>query len=345
MVSDEQKKGVVSFLDVLGWKGIWVNLENPIKSLNEFILNFQTEAELIYRSLVKNHSNAVSLEIILFSDTIVIFTPDLDDDFSTSLDFHSRACKLALEIGLKHNLPLRGAIGYGEYSYYSKRSITMIGSVIDEISIWSGKVDWIGVILAPSVKFELVFKAISIERFDHVMEYPKIPFKENVTGLCFCVRWGDSKGMELLKGLLNNQRYQPPEVTSKYLNTLLFLESKPIVKASMENIENFVLREGTILEFGDSDPEVHSICILQILPPDSVKLILLNEADRNERYILQLPLDPAEHEHLIRQHKKDILKTLKVGEEQEFKGFSIHVTSIFEGLQDKLVELKVEWKD
>ena len=324
------RTGVVSFIDVLGWKGIWVNHKNALELLTTFRNKLDSEARSLYTSVVKNTRDKPNLEIILFSDTIVIFTPNLCD-FSTALQFHSQACKLALETGLEFNLPLRGVIGYGDYAYYSKNSKTMIGPVIDEISSWNGKVDWIGVILAPSVRFKLRFNDISVENFDCVRKYP-IPFKENIKGLDLCVRWGDSKGIELLKDFLNNQISLPPEVASKYLNTLSFLESpdKVTVKdkkefentsteqnhKDMEKIEKYILKKHTIIALNHSD----------------IRYFDVSEISSDSVTFSWFP--PAESE-----------VSLKIGKKHDFDIFSIRVLEIIEGLTEKLVELEVEWKN
>jgi len=358
---EKLETGVVSFLDVLGWKGIWVNHENAINLLTEFMSIFRTESEAMYRKIT---ADAVNLEIILFSDTIVIFTPDLD--FSESILFHSKACKWAIENGLENKLPLRGAIGYGEYSYYSKTSVTMIGPVIDEVSVWGEKVNWIGVILAPSVVFESRFKDIDIKNFESIRVYSSIPFKENINGLDLCVKWGDSKGIYLLENLLRNQKYTSPEITLKYLNTLLFLESYDKVEAKDSNLitlleaasqfgkkqpnqketkdsvikDSYVLKEGATLEFGEFD--LLSVHVLQIFP-DSLKVSWITPTSKKDYTVYMNKIrnnfgytsSAGNHNH------KD--EILKIGDCRTFKGFNICVSKIFDGLNGKLVEFEVEW--
>ena len=297
-VKNEKITGVVSFIDILGWKGIWSNPTSPIDTLNEFMYKFQR-----YMAFLSAFSySRKNYEAILFSDTIVIFTPEFN--FEESIRFHSEACKWAIEHGLRNDLPLplRGAIGYGEYSYSrSQYGVTMVGSVIDEVSVWGEKVDWIGVILAPSVIFKSRFDDClgTIENLSYIRKYDSIPFKEKtVEVLDLCVKWGDSNGVKLLENLVENQKYTSPEITLKYLNTLLFLESldKATVKGinkemvnSKENnvlrdtaapyspasshlraVETFTLRNGTSLEFGELD--LLSVRILDI-SSDYVKVL------------------------------------------------------------------------
>ena len=293
MTETTRGKGVVSFLDVLGWKDIWVNNDDSIKSLNDFILLFRAEADAIYRFIFNISEDAdINLKINLFSDTIVVSTLDLDDFLKTVL-FHAKMSQWALENGIKANLPLRGAIGYGDYSY-SKTSTAMSGPVIAEISEWSEKANWIGVIFAPSVKFESMFRKINL--FDSpltyklIVKYDEIPFKDG-TGLNWCVRWGNPGARGLLL-FIKNQKYVSPEISIKYLNTLRFLETlenpfstqfyvadpsdsrfKSSNNINNENINNgkkFVLLEGAYFDFEIVDffkpGYVSSIQIIKIFP-------------------------------------------------------------------------------
>jgi hypothetical protein len=297
---EKLKEGVVSFLDVLGWKGIWVNHKNPIDSLDQFISKFKKEVIASYPD--------VNIDIHGFSDTIVIFTPNMgQEQFYGSVCLHSELCHWALENALKHNLPLRGAIGFGEYSYSSTKNLTMIGQVIDEISSWSEKVNWVGVILAPSVKFESMLRNIDLTESHYVIKYDSIPFKDNTKGLNLCIKWSNSKAGELLN-FIKKQTYIPPDITPKYLNTILFLESQ-------NTKDKFTLKKGATLEFDYAD--LSSLTVADI-SSDFVDIVFNTEGDTN-------------------------YSILKPGESVDFNDFCIHVTSIFEGLESRLVEFEVEW--
>lgn len=222
-----QKKnftGAVTFLDVLGWKGIWKENNNssnekPIDKLVSLLHKIDDKkGDCIkpYQLLLVDESEQgkpVEIKVLSISDTIVFFTPG---PAKATLEVHASLCALVLVESLKLGLPLRGAISYGDYDYNGN---IMIGPAVDEAASWHESTDWIGVVLTPSAKFALEG---SLPR--HVVEYDKIPFKKVVKGLNWCVDWQYENSIKELYKQFTAKGPHMQEVASKYLNTLLFLE-------------------------------------------------------------------------------------------------------------------------
>ncbi len=211
---NKKENGVVTFLDVLGWKGIWKNKERSIDILSNLISDIKKEAKRIQTISVNNEEKGVGLKITILSisDTIVFLSSGTVKDI---IPMHTELCRWAIKEGLERGLPLRGAISCGEYE--NTKNI-IIGPAVDEAASWHESTDWIGVILTPSAKF-----ALKGELPRYVVEYDRIPFKKTVKGLTWCVDWEYNNWDELYRKFFEKGPHMQ-DVASKYLNTLIFLE-------------------------------------------------------------------------------------------------------------------------
>lgn len=174
-------KGAATFLDVLGWKGIWERNQNAINQLQNFVNHMQEKAQEIsgkYRDEPELRGKTKPTEVISISDTVAIFTTASPQ---IAIGIHAELCSWALAYSLEQELPLRGAISYGEYSIADN---IMLGYAVDEAASWHETTDWIGVILTPSAKMYLGNKLP-----EFVMKYNNIPFKKNMNTLNLCVKW------------------------------------------------------------------------------------------------------------------------------------------------------------
>lgn len=183
------EKGAVTFLDVLGWKGIWERNPFAIGKLQDLIKKMKEKAQEITNiqddPILRGKSD--STKVLSISDTIAVFTPS--DVPQTAIGIHAELCSWALSYSLELELPLRGAISYGEYSVADN---IMLGYAVDEAASWHEATDWIGVILTPSAKISLQDKCP-----DHVVRYDHIPFKRSIRNLDLCVRWTFDKNKRL----------------------------------------------------------------------------------------------------------------------------------------------------
>lgn len=137
--------GAVTFLDVLGWKGIWQRQDNPIQILDGLRERLQTSANEYGRGRILKKTDVLSI-----SDTIVLLTEIQElENPADALDLHGQLCAETLLYSLEQGIPLRGATGYGEFSVNTKNNI-FVGKAIDETASWHEQADWIGVFMTPS---------------------------------------------------------------------------------------------------------------------------------------------------------------------------------------------------
>lgn len=137
--------GAITFLDVLGWKGIWQRKDNPIQVLDELREKLQENANIYGRGRNIRKTNVLSI-----SDTIVLLTDVTEiESAKDALDLHGQLCAETLFYSLEQGIPLRGATGFGEFSVNTKNNI-FVGKAIDETASWHEQADWIGVFMTPS---------------------------------------------------------------------------------------------------------------------------------------------------------------------------------------------------
>lgn len=126
-------KGAVTFLDVLGWKGIWERNKHAINNLQDFVCKMQEKAKEIsekYGDDPDLRGKSKPTEVVSISDTIAIFTSASPQ---VAISIHSELCSWALAYSFAQELPLRGAISYGEYSIADN---IMLGYAVDESASW-----------------------------------------------------------------------------------------------------------------------------------------------------------------------------------------------------------------
>lgn len=196
-IKDEQKiiksyHGAVTFLDVLGWKGIWRQDKLAIGKLEALISAINKQADDIKPKYIKQMKNDIMLnkssknrgkmkdadlekiidvkiEVLSISDTIVLLSPG---EAKFTLAMHAELVSWILKNALEVELPLRGAISYGDYSFSNN---IMLGYAVDEAASWHESTDWIGVILTPSA--QIAKKDIDIA---NIISYKNIPFKKPI---------------------------------------------------------------------------------------------------------------------------------------------------------------------
>ena len=226
------RKGAVTFLDVLGWKGIWNNHPNALAELVKFINDIRDAIDLYNYNynekakLKKRYKSDVSTEVKSISDTIVLFTEDKDNNAEEVICLHAEYCAYILEEALKRKFPLRGAISYGKYD--NSLNI-MIGPAVDEAAAWHESTDWIGVILTPSAQM-----ALKAQDKGMIITYDNIPFKKNIKGLKQCVCWNYNN--DELYSLFMDMGPHMQDVAPKYLHTLEYINNRKPVK----NINRFL---------------------------------------------------------------------------------------------------------
>lgn len=213
-----RSKGTVTFLDVLGWKGIWKTKKDAIPTLLDLIKEIKETSKLITEKSIENQSGndrgaTIETKVLSISDTIAIFTTG---PAHMTIPIHSQICSIAIPSSIKKGIPLRGAISYGDFSIEEN---IMVGPAVDEAASWHESTNWIGVILTPSCKFNIDDPA----NIEFVVCYQKIPFKNKIDNLNLCVKWNFSDRSNI-NNLFDSMGPHTPDIASKYLNTLEFLD-------------------------------------------------------------------------------------------------------------------------
>lgn len=215
--------GVVTFLDVLGWKGIWQRRRTPEKLLEELVGEIDGFARAVRTSAIPGFEEVKDLEIEVqgISDTIALYTP-VTGKPSRTIEYHVQLAAAVLLWGLTHRLPFRGAISLGKFLISRReKSTVMVGPAIDEVAAWYEAVDWIGCVVTPSCYFHHPDSTVS------TIEYP-VPLsgKRGSVSLA-CVDWVNRapkkiSEAQLLKCFGRMQPMVTPDVAIKFSNTLKF---------------------------------------------------------------------------------------------------------------------------
>lgn len=208
--------GAVTFLDVLGWKGIWQENRSMVESLHSLIIKTREKADEITLEYIEEHRDLRGKEevttVLSISDTIAIFTAAQP---IVAIEIQARICSWLLEYAIGQSIPLRGAISYGEYSI---KDNIMLGYAVDEAASWHETTDWIGVVITPSAKFQI--NELEVKK---MIQYDYIPFKKPIKSLNLCVDWEYEDKNDLLK-IIQKKGPHIPEIAPKYLNTLAFID-------------------------------------------------------------------------------------------------------------------------
>ena len=213
-------KGVITFMDFLGWKGLWQNRDNKVISHLEKVSELLKEINEDVKKLTKDvFKYSVDIEIsrmISISDTIAIFTPEITEcDRIVVLELHARITEKVLEKCVKLHYPIRGAITFGKYNV---KNNMMIGPGIDECASWHEACNWIGVHFCPSAEF--IIDLCDSDEYKHIERFD-IPVKNGYPKPKYCVKWTVDR--ESFIGLIEEAQALLPEISSKYINTYNFL--------------------------------------------------------------------------------------------------------------------------
>jgi len=214
--SYQGRTGVVTMLDVLGWKGIYLREANPINVLERLIERLS--ADDLTRGLVSE----VDLKSI--SDTIVLFSVVEEDDAVAAIEAHGAICGEAIAHSIAAHIPVRGATSYGDFQ---ARKNVYVGRAIDEAAAWHEMAEWIGVHLTPSA-------SLMVDRqLDNWVDYEP-PLKRGLRCNTHCVRWirnwqsvsDDDEALHKLRSTFRSMGPLVPEIAPKFENTRKFAEEQ-----------------------------------------------------------------------------------------------------------------------
>lgn len=218
MLTDKTKTGgVVTFLDVLGWKGVYDRNPDAIASLKQLVEGIRAEAITLQRGRTYSEVDVKSI-----SDTIAIFTQCRDEEASIIIEIHGKLCQWAIPYSIEAEIPVRGATAFGEFEISDN---IFVGKAVDEAASWHEHLDWIGVNLTPSAEF--MFSPVK----DSTSWRPyKAPNKSKIDWSPHCVNWTANwqDRVNKTKSIVDKfRRLGPivPEITGKFTNTLAFIKA------------------------------------------------------------------------------------------------------------------------
>jgi hypothetical protein len=223
---DVMKKGAITLLDILGWKGIWQREKDPITKLKTIIeiangnIDFLKDKEMIRD--VENRLRTLDVEVKSISDTLAIVS--YSDDPNLALEFHSFLASIITARSIQLGIPVRGATCYG--SFITTDNI-MVGPAVDEVASWYECTDWIGVIQTPSAFFET-----NLDKFlfpnKPLIKY-SAPLKKGGSFDTYCANWSTpwrsfKWDRNSLLDVFKEMGPITPEISNKYVNALRFYD-------------------------------------------------------------------------------------------------------------------------
>ncbi len=213
--------GVVTFLDVLGWKGIWQRKQNAINDLESLVGSLSKLSEKLSRGLAFTGSiSTPQTRVMIISDTIVIFTETTSINPSDAIELHGNLCSQAIPNSIKKGIPLRGSTSFGETIISNINSI-YAGKAIDEAASWHENANWIGVFMSPSANF--IF-----EKADSKYWTEYCPPLKNISNYkTYSVKWFDTSSSSDLRSIKKDFiQLSPivPDILNKFTNTIEYIE-------------------------------------------------------------------------------------------------------------------------
>jgi len=216
MISWNQRDAWVGVFDILGFKNLirQTDLEFPRALLTSKLND-------LFEALDHDVIQHGQLEYMVFSDTIVIFAPDLE---ARSYGWFLLQCTILINKSIAIRLPLRGAISVGT-AFFSSSPPVIIGPSFLEAHKYCEDQNWIGLLLTPSAT--LAVRQAGLEPLHHDFVLDDIPLRkmshENVLAYRF------QNGMSgysspLLKFLEEMKHFAPDKDKGKYSSTMAFIE-------------------------------------------------------------------------------------------------------------------------
>ena len=204
---------VVTFMDVLGWKGIYARHSDPVGTLQRLVSRVERNCADWGRGL---DAIETPIRVLSVSDTIIVIARTTVSGGAAAIDFTGRICSFALHEALTQGIPLRGAVAIGQASA-SESGTIVLGPAVDEAASWHESADWIGVHLAPSA-----FLALQELEARHWRTYD-VPMKNGQRISTKAAIW-KATNAEMSLGF---QQLTPivPAVSGKLYNTLDYLRN------------------------------------------------------------------------------------------------------------------------
>ncbi len=208
--------GVVTFLDVLGWKGVYNRIQNATVVLSDLVDGLRKQG-VKHRGKVQGEVDVKSI-----SDTIAIFTKCRASEASKAIDIHGVLAHHAIRQSISKEIPLRGAISYGDFDIQQN---IFVGKAVDEAASWHEHADWIGVHLTPSAEYVFVEEEGS-SLWVRYSPPNKLPLHWSPHCVNWTYKW-DDRELEIgrVKDIFRRLGPIVPEIAVKLNNTLNFISA------------------------------------------------------------------------------------------------------------------------
>jgi hypothetical protein len=180
---------LVGYFDIIGYS----SFIKKAASLEEIIHRMKRFLDDASRS-ARTDIFAVKIDHWILSDSIIVVVDtNRHPLFTGSLDTFLGTCSMILHDGMRHGMPLRGAIGGG--SFYKDGEV-MVSTALINAAEYEKEQEWLGAVLTPEAlqiiekakEFELREKGeteidLSSGRFSTVVGSGTIPWKEQESSL------------------------------------------------------------------------------------------------------------------------------------------------------------------
>ncbi len=179
---------LVAFFDIIGYSSYidQTNIEESIIKISKFIENVKMSAG--------TDILAVKIDNWILSDSVIIVVDtNRHPLFSGSIEHFLATCSMILEDGMRNKLPLRGAIGGGDFY---KDGEVMVSSALVDAARYEKEQEWLGAVLTPNAlqiidkakDFEIELKGeteidLFSDKFKHYVRYGTIPWKQKISDL------------------------------------------------------------------------------------------------------------------------------------------------------------------
>jgi hypothetical protein len=216
MVDWSRKEAWVGVFDILGFKNL------ILKADQEFPRALLTsKLDDLLEALGSDATKHGQLMCLVFSDTIVIFAPDLKaESYPWFLSQSEHLVTRSIEI----RLPLRGAISVGT-AFVSSSPPIVIGPSFVEAHEYCEDQNWLGLLLTPSATKAL--RQAGLEPLHHDFVIDDIPLKKCQVQQVLAYRFQSgmsNRESHLLTFLQEMKHFAPDKDKEKYDNTIAFIE-------------------------------------------------------------------------------------------------------------------------
>jgi hypothetical protein len=216
MVNWSQKDAWVVVFDILGFKNV---IRQTDREFPRILL--MSKLDDLLEALEPDIIQHGQLEYMVFSDTIIIFAPDLE---ARSYGWFLLQCEILINRSITVRLPLRGAISIGT-AFISISPPMIIGPSFIEAHEYCEDQNWIGLLLTPSATTKL--RQVGLEPLHHDFVSDDIPLKNMSAEKVLAYRF--QNGMSnyespLLPPLQEMKHFAPDKDKEKYDNTIAFIK-------------------------------------------------------------------------------------------------------------------------